>query len=94
MHTRVVHLDEIIGMPINQKQVGITIVIIIKEAQSPTAKKLRGRCDFARLIRKGEILLIVIKTEKLLLDICDEQVLPSIPVVVCRIDAHSGPRFS
>ena len=68
-------------MAVDQEQVGIAIIIIIKEPQAPAAKKLRRRTDFARLIGKRQILLVVIKTEKLLLDVGDEKVLPAVTVM-------------
>src|SRR5262249_27267225 len=77
-------------MPVNQEQIRITIVVIIKEFQAPAAQHLSRRRDLTRLIREDQIFLVVVKTEKLVIDVGDEEVLPSISVIVRRINAHSG----
>src|SRR6266851_5262374 len=93
LHPRIMHLNEIIRVAVNQEKVRVAIIIIVKKSQSPATQKLRGRAYFARFIRKSKIFLIVIKAEKLLLDVSYKKVLPAITVKVHRIDSHSRTRL-
>src|SRR5688572_14823620 len=81
-------------MAIYQEQVRIAVIVIIKEPQAPTTQKLRRRSYLARLVGKREIFLIMIKTKKLLLNVCHEKVLPAVAIIICGIDTHSGTGFS
>ena len=76
-------------MPVNEKQIRITIVVIIKKFQAPAAQQLRCRSNLTGLIGKDQLLVVVLETEKLLIDIRDEKILPAIAVVVSRVDAHA-----
>src|SRR5262245_14926781 len=79
-------------MAVDKKQVRIAVVIIIKKLQPPTAQQLCRGSDLARLIGKDQFLVVVIKTEELLIDVGDEKILPTIAVVIGRINAHTGTR--
>src|SRR5215204_3800907 len=79
-------------MTIRQDQIRITVVVVIEKAQAPTTEQTRRRSDFARSINKGQVFLVLIKTEQLLVDVGHEQVLPAVAVIVCRIDTHPGSR--
>src|SRR5258705_6886895 len=81
-------------MAVHQKQVRITIVVIIEEPQAPTAQHLRRRSNFSRLVSEYQILLIVIKTEKLSIDVGHKKILPAIAIIVCRVYSHSRTRFA
>src|SRR5690349_10950167 len=79
-------------MAIRENQIGIAVVVVIEEAQTPTTEQACGLSNLAGAINKGQILFIVIETEQLLIDVGDEQVLPAVVVVIGRIDAHSRAR--
>src|SRR4051812_1012522 len=81
-------------MAVNQEQIGITIIVVIKEPQAPTAQHLCRRANLARLVRENKILLVVIKTEKFTIDIRYEKILPTIAIVIRRIHSHSRTRFA
>ena len=81
-------------MAIDQKQIGIAVIIVIKEPQAPAAQHLRCRPNFTGLVRKDKILLVVVETEKLAIDIRHEKILPTVAIIVRRVYSHSRARFS
>src|SRR5438046_9728112 len=81
-------------MSVNQEQIRITVVVVIKEPKAPTAQHLRCRSNLARLVRENKILLVLIKTEKFTIDIRHEEILPPIAIVICRVHSHSRARFA
>src|SRR5207248_3046955 len=50
--------------------------------------------NLARLVRENQLLLVVIKTEKLTIDISHEKILPAIAIIVRRVHSHSRARFA
>src|SRR5205814_7783999 len=74
LHAVGAHLDEIVGMSVDQEQIGITIIVVIKEPQAPAAQHLGCRSNFSGLVRENQLLLVVIKTEKLTIDISHEKI--------------------
>src|SRR6266446_2879779 len=93
-YARSAHLDKVVGMAIYQQQIRVTVVVIIEEPQSPTAQHLRCGSYFSGLIRKSQILPVVIKTEELSIDVRHKEILPAIAIIVCRVYSHSRARFA
>src|SRR5947208_13244494 len=79
-------------MAIDQEQVGVAVIVVVKESQTPAAEELRRRRNLSWFIRKGQILLIVIQAKELLLDVRNKEVLPAIAIIVSRIDSHARSR--
>src|SRR5262249_23769227 len=86
------NLNHVVRMAIRQNQIGIAVVIVIEETQTPAAEQTRCRPNLAGPVDEGQIFFIVIETEQFLIDIGDEQILPTVVVVIGRIDAHSRTR--
>ncbi len=57
------HLDHIVRMTIGQDKIRISIVIVIKEFETPSTEWTSRRSDFPGLIGKSHILFVVIETE-------------------------------
>src|SRR5688500_6361459 len=79
-------------MTVYEKQVGIAVVVVVKKLKPPAAKKVSRWRDLARLVREDQLAVVVIKAEKLVIDVSDEQVLPAVGVVIGCIHAHSRSR--
>src|SRR3989440_12726830 len=81
-------------MAVYQEQIGVSIVVVIKEPQPPSAQHLRRRSDLSGLARENQVLLFVIKTEKLSIDVGHEKILPAIAIIVPRVNSHPRARFA
>src|SRR5687768_10270050 len=79
-------------MAVCQNEIGISIVVVIKEPQTPTAQQPCRWSNFSGSIDEGQILLILIQTKQFLIDIGYKQVLPAIAVVICCVHSHTGSR--
>ncbi len=88
-HARNPRFDHIVRMSVDEKQIGIAVIVVVKELQSPAAQQLSRRRNLTRLIREDQLLIVMIKTEKLLIDIGDEKILPAVAIVISRIDTHA-----
>src|SRR5262245_5261857 len=71
-HLRRLYLDHVVGVAVGQDQVGVAVVVVIEELQSPAAQQSRRLGYFARLIDEGQVFLVVVKAEQLLVDVGDE----------------------
>src|SRR6266853_4341357 len=74
LYARGAHLDKVVGMAVYQKQIGVAVVVVIEEPQSPTAQHLRCGANLSGLVSKDQILLVVIETEKFPIDVGDKKV--------------------
>ena len=79
-------------MPVDEKEIGIAVIIVVEKLQAPAAEQLGRRRDLTRLVGEDQLALVPIQTEELLIDIGDEQVLPTIGIVIGRINTHSRSR--
>src|ERR1051325_6973912 len=79
-------------MAVREDQIGIAVVVEIEELQAPTAEQTRGWSNLARLVDEGQILLVLIKAEQFLIDVGDEQILPTVAVVIRGVDSHARTR--
>src|SRR5216683_7186977 len=87
-------LDEIIRVAVGKKQIEITVIVIVKKFQSPSAHQPRcgadsGRC---RLVVKGFVVVVLIDRKHLTVYIGYKQVHPPIFVEVGGIHSHAGAR--
>src|SRR6478672_6122538 len=81
-------------MAVDKEEVRITIVIVVEEPQSPAAQHPRCRANFSGFIRKNQILLVMIETEKLLIDISHKKILPAVTIIVRCVNSHPGARLA
>src|SRR4030095_7213098 len=79
-------------MAVDQEQVRITVVVVIKELQPPPAQQLGGGPDLSRFVGKSQFFLVVVQTEEFLVNVSNKKVLPSVAVIVRCIHAHTGAR--
>src|ERR1043166_7219473 len=85
-------LDHVVRMSVRENQIRIAVVVEVEEAQPPAAEQTRRWSNLARLVDECQVLLILIETEQLLIDVRDEQVLPTIAIDIRGIDSHSRAR--
>src|SRR5436853_107732 len=76
-------------MTVRQNQIRVAVVVVIEKTQAPATEKTRCCSNLARLVDEGQILLVLIETEQLLIDVGDEQILPAIAVDIRSVNAHS-----
>ena len=89
LHPRGHLLHHIVWMAVGKKKIGIAIVVIIEKLQPPAAQQTSRWTNLARLVGEGEVLLVVVEAEQLLIDVGDKQILPAVAVKVRGIHTHT-----
>src|SRR5215467_139898 len=83
-------------MPVTQKQVDFTVIVVVDKLQSPPAHQPRGQADAVRVRNIGEDLVLIVVVERIhfLIDIGLKQIDPAILIVVGCVYSHSRPRLA
>src|SRR5438132_5481803 len=83
--------DEIIRIAVGEQQIKVTIVVIVKKLQSPSAHEFSGSAD-ARgkgQVVKRFVMIVFIYGEHFAVEVRYEQAHPSIIIEIGRIHAHA-----
>ena len=91
-HVRRVDLDLVVGVTVRDKQILIPIIVVIQKFHTPPTHQTgrRSNSQRSRHIIECPVVIVPIDRIHFLIDIRNKQVLPTILVVVGRIDTHPG----
>ena len=82
----------VIGMSIGDEKVHVAVVVIIEKLHSPPAHQARQtpQTHGSGLVLEGKVMVVPVDGIHLLIHVRDEEVLPTVLVVIRRIHTHAG----
>src|SRR5437588_5530654 len=85
-----VQFDFVVGVAIGYKQIHVAVVIVIEEFHSPAAHEPRQAAEphLSSHVFECQVMVVAVNRIHLLIDVCDEEVLPSVLVEIRRIHTH------
>src|SRR5580700_11064993 len=86
--------NEVVRIAVSEKQIQISIVVVIKKLQAPAAHRSRsfGNSRGNSQVIEGAVMIVPVNGKILAIKIGHEQVLPAVLIEVSRVHAHPGTR--